>query len=138
MGITMMKTLQALAAVMVFAQASHANAEDKSRGCGLGLPSTIHTGGQGESNRVSLTTADGRQRSYLLHIPTGYDKNRAHPLVFSFHGRDENAAHQEELSRFSDRDLNPHMIAVYPEGVEHMWQGGGDPGTGVDDVSFVC
>ncbi|GAQ05603.1 feruloyl esterase B [Aspergillus lentulus] len=104
-----------------------------SAGCGKPLPEHQGTGG---SYPTDFTASDGTLRSYIIHIPSNYDENRAIPLIFSFHGRSKTAESQEQLSQFSNEAWNPDAIAVYPQGLDNQWQG--DPASsGVDDVAFT-
>mgnify|MGYP001571063344 CR=1 FL=1 len=85
--------------------------------------------------------ADGRERSYLLHIPVGFDTAKLYPLLLGFHGgagSGEKFAGQTGLSDYADRE---GFIAVFPDGIEHNWNDGRDTTdaykAGVDDVKFV-
>ncbi|KAK4508414.1 hypothetical protein PRZ48_002152 [Zasmidium cellare] len=106
----------------------------KSPGCGKTLTPGTKTGGTGFSNNLTITS-NGLKRSYLLHLPENYAPTRPHGLIFSFHGRGESGEYQEKLSKFSNGNVNPHMLAVYPDGVEKQWQG--DPAATTDDVTFT-
>lgn len=104
-----------------------------SPGCGKDLPRVQEPGGSYSTN---ITTKDGRERSYIIHIPSNYDKNEPVPVIFSFHGRTRTAKSQEKLSQFSNEEYNPNAIAVYPQGIKNQWQG--DPSSqGIDDISFT-
>ncbi|WPG97430.1 putative feruloyl esterase C [Acrodontium crateriforme] len=105
-----------------------------SSGCGKALASGINVGGTGQSNNLTISSS-GVQRTYLLHVPTAYIPSKSHGLIFSFHGRDQTASDQEELSQFSNSFFNPHMLAVYPQGLNNEWQG--DPDASTNDVSFT-
>ncbi|KAF9895276.1 hypothetical protein FE257_000179 [Aspergillus nanangensis] len=105
----------------------------RSPGCGHPLPNHVQAGSK--SHQVQLTTTDGLERSYRVHIPAAYDINAASPLIFSFHGRTKTAESQEELSQFSNAGWNPQAIAVYPQGVNNSWQG--DPDSTVNDIAFT-
>lgn len=67
---------------------------------------------------VANFTSGGTQRSYRMHIPSGYNKDKAAPVIFSFHGRSKTAKGQEELSQFSNEEWNPDAIAIYPQGID--------------------
>jgi poly(3-hydroxybutyrate) depolymerase len=108
---------------------------EKSSGCGKAVPSAIKPGGFGQSNNISFTTSSDIKRSFLLHLPLAYDVNTGHGLIFSFHGRSEDASSQESRSRLSDPALNPHMLVVFPNGINQEWQG--DPDATSDDVGFT-
>lgn len=86
-----------------------------SPGCGKNLPRVQEPGGSYSTN---ITTKDGRERSYIIHIPSNYDKNKPVPVIFSFHGRTRTAKSQEKLSQFSNEEYNPDAIAVYPQGIK--------------------
>jgi poly(3-hydroxybutyrate) depolymerase len=87
-----------------------------SKGCGKDLPAAQTPPG-GASHQTEFTQSDGTHRTYLIHIPTNYDKNTPVPLIFSFHGRGKNSSEQESLSQFSNENWNPNGIAVYPQGI---------------------
>jgi poly(3-hydroxybutyrate) depolymerase len=87
-----------------------------SAGCGKDLPKAQTPPG-GASHQTDFQQSDGTPRTYLIHIPSNYDKNTPVPLIFSFHGRHKNSSEQEALSQFSNEDWNPNGIAVYPQGI---------------------
>ena len=111
---------------------AHVDALTKSSGCGKALPGGVRTGG--ESNKISITS-NGVKRTYLMHVPSNYNKDSARGLIFSFHGRTANGAQQERLSQFSNAKFNPNMFAIYPDGIDNMWQG--DPKAKSNDVQFT-
>ena len=106
-----------------------------SKGCGKALNSKLKKGGTGQSNKISLTRSNGAKRSFLLHFPANYDKNKPHGLIFSFHGRSGTAAGQESLSKLSESEKNKNMLVAYPTGIDKQWQG--DPAAKTDDVGFT-
>lgn len=112
----------------------HADA-GASRGCGKALNPRLKKGGTGQSNKINFTTSKGVKRTFLLHFPDNYDENRPHGLIFSFHGRTRDGAQQESLSKMSESSKNPHMLVVYPDGIDNQWQG--DPAATTDDVGFT-
>ncbi len=89
----------------------------RSAGCGKNLPAAQSPPG-GPSHQTDFTQSDGTPRTYLIHIPSNYDRNTPVPLIFSFHGRGKNSAEQEELSQFSNEEFNKNGIAVYPQGLD--------------------
>lgn len=113
---------------------SCANAFTKSAGCGKPLPAGLKQGETGASNRLTITSS-GVKRSYLLHLPRVYTPTNAHGLIFSFHGRGKDAKEQERLSQFSNYNLNPNMLVLYPDGIKNQWQG--DPDAKSQDVQLV-
>lgn len=83
-------------------------------GCGQPNP---HLRGSPAHN-LTIVTADGKQRSYLLHIPLSYDIWTPAPLIFALHGRTRTAAGMERLTGFSDDSVNGKAIVVYPQGID--------------------
>ncbi|GAB7358561.1 hypothetical protein MBLNU230_g2623t1 [Neophaeotheca triangularis] len=107
----------------------------RSTGCNHPLPPTLHPGETGSSNPLQFTTSNGQHRTYLLHLPLNYSPLHSPGLIFAFHGKGKNASYMETLSEFSHPSINPDMLVVYPDGINHSWQG--DPDSVTDDVSFT-
>lgn len=90
---------------------------------------------------------DGLERTYILHVPTTYDRNRAAPLVLDFHGGAGNANNQMRNSKFGELADEKGFIVVYPNGTGRLedkiltWNGGTCCGYAVtnqiDDVGFI-
>jgi polyhydroxybutyrate depolymerase len=85
---------------------------------------------------------DGVARTFLIHVPSGYDNSTAVSLVLNFHGATSNAEQQRSL--FSQMDATADakgFIVVYPQGIGDSWNAGaccGDAQSqGVDDVGFA-
>ena len=82
-------------------------------------------------------------REFGIYIPGDYDKDVPHPTVLSFHGNGKDLTYQQHLSRFTEPDINPSMIAVFPQGLtpsgssKACWQGPDYCDTGVSDKVFV-
>lgn len=87
-----------------------------SAGCGKDLPAAQSPPG-GASHQTDFTQSDGTARTYLIHIPSHYEKNTPVPLILAFHGRGKNSSEMEQLSQFSNEDFNTNGIAVYPQGL---------------------
>ena len=82
-------------------------------------------------------------RSYLLHVPPGYDAAAPWPLVLALHGgggQGRGMPWLTGLSRLADRQ---RFLVAYPDGVGRSWNDGReDPGVPaarrqVDDVGFL-
>ena len=59
-------------------------------------------------------TVQGMERTYFLHIPAGLNNQKAIPLVFVFHGLQENCTYARI---YSGVDANAKSIVfVYPNG----------------------
>lgn len=93
--------------------------------------------------RNSLETSDGRTRTYVIHIPAGYDASKAYPLVLLFHGGGPagSGALIMRGTRFDKEASAEGFIVVAPDGVEQSWHDARETTfaaeEGVDDVEFV-
>lgn len=86
---------------------------------------------------------NGRERTYLLHVPDGLYENEPVPLVFVFHGGGDNGSGMAGLTGFDKLSDREEFIAVFPDGVGNSWNDG-RPNLAseahllnVDDVGFV-
>jgi len=85
----------------------------------------------------------GVERSYILHIPPGFDNLPPIPLVLAFHGVGLDANEMMRISGFSSQADVSGFIVVYPNGTggTKSWNGGHCCGeaakNNVDDVGFV-
>lgn len=115
-------------------------------GC-ANLPSS-GTLGNGETYVAYLDTgADGYQRSYRVHIPSGYRPDEAAPLVVVVHGAFSTSKAMEQHTGFSTLADKEGFVAVYPDGIGILgllqhWNAGhccGKAATDeVDDVGFIA
>lgn len=130
-----------VAAVMVaVAPWRGADAPGSSAGCSAG------TIGAGDYDRT--LSYGGRQRDYHLHVPPGYRRGIAAPMVLSFHGGGGNAAGQERLTAMASKSDAAGFILVEPDGIPNpllrrvrTWNAGNCCGrakrVNSDDVSFI-
>ena len=76
---------------------------------------------------------EGEKRVYLVHVPPGYDRTRAVPLVISMHGAGGWPAQQMRMTRWNDLADREGFIVVYPAGADaagpRVWRGG--------DVAYI-
>lgn len=84
----------------------------------------------------------GLTRTYLLHVPTGYQASSSAAVVLDFHGHGSNASQQEHRSGMSLLSDQQGFIAVYPQGVvgpdgRTGWATGAGESPQVNDVLFV-
>jgi polyhydroxybutyrate depolymerase len=93
----------------------------------------------GDSNQS--ITVDGLERSYILHIPPGYNSSTHLPLVFVLHGMGGTAESIESKSGMSAKSDQENFIAVYPNALGHpsVWNSNLSDisSKGVDDVGFI-
>ncbi len=86
----------------------------------------------------SIVTADGRTRTYLMHLPSGFSAERTFPLVFVFHGGLGTGAIMQKATQFDAKANAKGFIVVYPDGVDHNWNDGrGTANPDIDDVGFI-
>jgi polyhydroxybutyrate depolymerase len=76
----------------------------------------------------------GKNRTYLLHIPTGYNAASPTPLVFVFHGLTGTGSMMADITKFSPLADQENFIVVYPDGISKKWA---SPGGNIDDVGFI-
>ena len=90
----------------------------------------------------------GRSRTYLVHLPPGYDGQTPLPMVLVLHGATESPEGVERLSGMSETADKENFIAVYPRGTGRLnpahlptWNSGACCGYAmeqrVDDVAFL-
>ncbi|TSC77494.1 MAG: polyhydroxybutyrate depolymerase [Parcubacteria group bacterium Gr01-1014_33] len=73
--------------------------------------------------RESLVV-DGRTRTYLLHVPSGYTGTVPLPLILAFHGYGGNGERMADVTQLSPFADTEHFIVVYPDGFEKSWNHG--------------
>jgi len=61
-------------------------------------------------------TVGGVKRSYLVHVPSGYDGRSALPVVLNFHGGFGDATAQVELTGMDATADKDGFMVVYPDG----------------------
>jgi polyhydroxybutyrate depolymerase len=65
----------------------------------------------------------GRSRSYILHVPPGYDGKKPVALVFDLHGFSSNGPQQLGLSGFEQVSDKEGFLVVAPTGYMNSWNG---------------
>ena len=120
------------------ASGSHMSA---SPGCG-----TEHTPG----TVTETPTFTGRQRTVIVHVPTGYRASSPVALVVNMHGSQSTAAEQEGLTGMNATADEDTFIVIYPQGDiaagggyewnvpgQPLFGGAPVPASAPDDVSFI-
>jgi polyhydroxybutyrate depolymerase len=74
----------------------------------------------------------GITRTYIVHLPSGYNANSQYPLVINLHGLNSDAAQQESYSQFDNVADNNNFIVVYPNANAGSWVV-----NGTSDVDFI-
>jgi polyhydroxybutyrate depolymerase len=82
------------------------------------------------------------ERSYLVHVPPGYDREQPVAVVLAFHGHGGDAAGEESGTGFSTLADRDGFLAVYPQGLLDdeglpFWASDGPIDYGIDDALFV-
>lgn len=96
-------------------------------------PARPHAAG---NSTVNLQTG-GTNRSYLLHIPPGYDGTKPLPLVFDVHGYTSWASEQMMRSKWDKMADKEGFVLIDPEGVDKSWNAGSCcGGNSQDDVKY--
>jgi polyhydroxybutyrate depolymerase len=88
-------------------------------------------------NSTVTLQSGGMSRSYLLHIPPGYDGMKPLPLVFDVHGYTSFASEQMMRSKWDKMADKEGFVLIEPEGVNKSWNAGSCcGGNGQDDVKY--
>ncbi len=70
---------------------------------------------------------DDVERTFILHLPSGYDKQQHYPVIILFHGRNQDADDMERLTHFGQLADKAGIIAVYPKASHGQWNIGVRP-----------
>lgn len=87
----------------------------------------------------------GRDRTFRLHVPKGFEKGTTAPLVLVFHGLGSDGKQTEQLTGFSPIADREGFLVAYPDGDNRMWRYWGSEEQrpklldrfATDDVGFV-
>jgi polyhydroxybutyrate depolymerase len=63
---------------------------------------------------------DKRPRSYIVHVPPGYDGSKAVPVVLAFHGGGANAENMVQFCGLNEKADKEGFIVVYPNGTGRL------------------
>ena len=76
-------------------------------------------------------------RSYIVHLPNGYNASIKYPMVINMHGYTSTAAQQQSYSQMDVVADTGKFIVVYPDGVNNAWNAGFGTNPSIDDVGFL-
>jgi len=84
----------------------------------------------------------GVERHYVYVIPAAYDGRTPMPVVLIFHGAGNDGEMLERTLGFTELQSRKCFLAVYPNGIDKVWNGGIAVPTSLasarsDDVGFV-
>jgi len=93
------------------------------------------------SEQITVTQKiDGIDRSFIVYLPTAYNKAGKMPMILVFHGGSGTAEGMINNANFIPIAERDKVVLVYPTGIEKNWNDG-RPTTpnqlGINDVSFV-
>ena len=102
-----------------------------------GTSETTKSAGCGSANAPKSGAysidVEGTERTYVIDVPTNYDPNKAHRLIFAWHG---NGGNGKDIADHGFYDLKPlaggSAIFVAGDGISAGW---GNPGD--RDIKFV-
>lgn len=112
-------------------------------GTGVSFESALKAGDVNGSIEV-----DGRKRTFILHLPSGFNGKSQLPLVIVFHGGGQNASNTPRMTGMSTKADRENFIAVYPNGSGQQsderfftWNSGNcctyAMKNNIDDVKFI-
>ncbi|WP_433364414.1 cellulose binding domain-containing protein [Actinoplanes sp. CA-142083] len=78
-------------------------------------------------------SSGGQNRTYILRVPDGYDRNRPYKLIFAFHWLNGTAGNVASAGYYGLQGLsNNSAILVAPQGIDNGWAN-----TGNRDLTLV-
>jgi polyhydroxybutyrate depolymerase len=102
---------------------------------------------QQPSDRKGSISIDGRDRSYVVHIPPAYNGQDPVPLIIALHGGGGNATNAMKMTGMSDKADKAGFVVAYPNGTGRLknhlltWNAGNCCGYAlahhIDDVAFI-
>ena len=99
----------------------------------------------GAGDHTRTLTVGGLKRTYLVHVPKGYDPKTPTPVVLALHGAAMNGPMMAWFSGLTEKSDAARFVVVYPSGTGAgpflTWNAGGFTGKmaegKADDVAFV-
>ncbi|BCJ47894.1 hypothetical protein GCM10010168_22530 [Actinoplanes ianthinogenes] len=117
---------------MLGANAAMAPASAAATTAGCGKAPTLSSG-------TRTIQSGGQNRSYILRVPDGYDRNRPYKLIFAFHWLNGTAANVASGGYYGlQTRSNNSAILVAPQGIDNGWANtGGRDLTLVDNLTTL-
>jgi polyhydroxybutyrate depolymerase len=99
----------------------------------------------GPGDHTRKLTVDGRERTYLVHVPKKYDRKSPAPVILALHGAAMDGSMMVWFSGLNKKSDEAGFIVVYPSGSGvgpfRTWNAGGFSGKKAegkaDDVAFI-
>lgn len=102
------------------------------------------TSGCGKDHAFNGTTelrvlnSGDAERSYFVHLPSGYDKSLEYATILGFHDLGTNGTTFEADTRLSDPYYTTRNIVVYPNGLDGGWAGANTSTvSATEDLQFI-
>jgi len=70
---------------------------------------------------------DDVSRTFMVHLPIGYDSQQHYPVVILLHGRNQDADDMARLTHFNQLADKNGIVAVYPQATRGEWNIGVRP-----------
>ena len=77
---------------------------------------------QGVVAQLDSIYSQNSWRTFIVHLPVGYNANNEYPLVLNLHGLGANANQQKNLTKFNDISDEKSFIVVYPNAINESWK----------------
>ncbi len=87
-------------------------------------------------NSTRMVQSGGKSRSYVLHVPSGYDGKAPVPLLVDFHGHGGTGESQRNDSPYPKVVDPDHVVTVFPTAIGD-WNMGPCCADDVDDIGFA-
>ncbi len=85
---------------------------------------------QAVPDKEETVTVEDATRSFIVHLPNGYDAHNKYPVVLVLHDRDNDAADMSRITHFNLTADQFGAIVVYPNAFHERWLAAGDENTG--------
>jgi polyhydroxybutyrate depolymerase len=73
---------------------------------------------------IETVAVNNLDRTYLVHLPRGYDHEQKYPVVILLHGMNQDTDDMLRLTKFNDLADKDSIIAVYPSALHGRWNVG--------------
>jgi len=106
------------------------------------LRDRVHGKGTGSdaARSTEAIRVNGRERTFILHVPSRYNTSEPVPVLFAFHGGRGTGPKMATMTGFNELADAQGFLAVYPNGQTQWNDGRGTTDAekaGIDDVAFV-
>lgn len=133
-----MKLVAAMASVLSLAAPAASQADSGARYTGGDTSGCEKDTSFNGTTELRVLTSGDTERSYFIHLPSGYDKNWEYPTILGFHGSNSNGTAFEADTKLSDPYYTTRNIVVYPNGLGGRWAGASNAETSIaQDLQFV-